>query len=220
MRILQGIADTRNPLSPASKARLRRFEFFIQLLQRVPRPTKILDVGGTQDFWEKMNFADEPSIRITLLNLATPYVTRVNFRGIEGDATKMSCFSPGEFDVVFSNSVIEHVGGREEQARMAREIQRVGKRYFVQTPNFYFPIEPHFLFPGFQWLPSSVRILLIKYFDLGWFKKTLDKKKARAIVDSVHLLRKKELLLLFPDSNLYKEKIFGLIKSFVVYKGW
>jgi hypothetical protein len=220
MRILQRIADNRNPLSPASKARLKRFEFFVQLLQQVPRPIKVLDVGGTQDFWEKMNFADEPGIRITLLNLGTPCVTRVNFRGIEGDATRMSCFSPGEFDVVFSNSVIEHVGGHEEQARMAREIQRVGKRYFVQTPNYCFPIEPHFLFPGFQWLPTSVRILLVTYFDLGWFQKALDKKKAQTIVDSVHLLRQDELLVLFPHSSLYKERIFGLIKSFVVYKGW
>lgn len=220
MRILQGIADSRDPLSLASKARLRRFEFFIQLLQRIPRPVNILDVGGTQEFWERMNFIDEPNIRITFLNLADPHVTRENCRAIQGDATKMPVFSPGEFDVVFSNSVIEHVGGHEAQAKMALEIQRVGKRYFIQTPNYFFPIEPHFLFPGFQWLPLPIRILLVRYFDLGWFNKTLDKNKALAIAESVHLLRKNELVSLFPGASLHEERIYGFVKSFVVYKGW
>jgi len=220
MRIVQGIADSRNPLSLATKVRLKRFGFFIQLLQRIPRPVSILDVGGTQEFWERMGFTNEPNIRITLLNLITPKVTRHNFRAIEGDATKMSCFAPGEFEVVFSNSVIEHVGEQKRQAKMAQEIARVGKRYFIQTPNYYFPIEPHFLFPAFQWLPLSLRVLLIQYFDLGWFNKTPDKEKAQALVGSIQLLKRAELLALFPGASIYKERIFGLVKSFVVYKGW
>lgn len=57
----------------------------------------------------------------------------------------MKQFQDNEFDAVFSNSVIEHVGDYEAQRQMANEIMRVGKRYFVQTPNFYFPIEPHIL---------------------------------------------------------------------------
>ena len=70
-----------------------------------------------------------------------------------GDAVDMPGISDGAFDVVFSNSVIEHVETYENQRRMAAEIRRVGRRYFVQTPNRHFPLEPHFLVPGFQLLP-------------------------------------------------------------------
>jgi 2-polyprenyl-3-methyl-5-hydroxy-6-metoxy-1,4-benzoquinol methylase len=73
----------------------------------------------------------------------------------------MPQFQNDEFDIVFSNSVIEHVGSYEEQNLMASEVRRVGKRYFIQTPNLFFPIEPHFLFPFFQFLPLDYRVTLI-----------------------------------------------------------
>ena len=124
------------------------------------------------------------------------------------------------FDVVFSNSVIEHVGTYQDQIQMAKEVRRVGKRYFVQTPNKYFPLEPHFLFPLFQFLPINIRVLLLQNFKLGWFSKTPDKVKAREIVESIRLLDKREFISLFPNAELYEEKIFGMTKSFVVYGGW
>lgn len=100
---------------------------------------------------------------------------------------------------------------------MAQEVRRVGKRYFVQTPNFFFPIEPHFLFPAFHWLPMSVRTWLVRHFDLGWYKKQADAAAARELVTSIRLLTKTELERLFPEGSIYCEKAFGLTKSFVVY---
>jgi 2-polyprenyl-3-methyl-5-hydroxy-6-metoxy-1,4-benzoquinol methylase len=79
----------------------------------------------------------------------------------------MRQFRDHQFDVVYSNSVIEHVGDLDDMRRMAQEIQRVGKRYFLQTPNRYFPIEPHFVFPFFQFLPRPVQISLVQKFRLG-----------------------------------------------------
>ena len=103
---------------------------------------------------------------------------------------------------------------------MAKEVRRVGKRYFVQTPNKYFPLEPHFLFPLFQFLPINIRVLLLQNFRLGWFSKTPDQAKAREIVESIRLLDKREFISLFPNAELYEEKTFGMTKSFVAYGGW
>jgi hypothetical protein len=89
-----------------------------------------------------------------------------------------------------------------------------------RSPNKYFPLEPHFLFPFFQFLPVGVRVRLLQSFNLGWIQKTPEPAKAREIVESIRLLNRDEFLGLFPDSNLYEEKVFGITKSFVAYKGW
>jgi 2-polyprenyl-3-methyl-5-hydroxy-6-metoxy-1,4-benzoquinol methylase len=220
MNLLGRLVDNRDQDSVAAKLRRVRFSFFLSLLQNVPRPVTILDVGGTQGFWETMGYTDVPGVQVTLLNLDEQPVRHSNFSSLVGDATDLSEIRDAEFDVVFSNSVIEHVGGLSQQGRMAREIQRVGKRYFVQTPNYLFPIEPHFLLPGFQWLPASVRVFLVRHFSLGWIRRIPDRDKAAELVHSTRLLRKGELLALFPGARLYEEKVLGLTKSFVVYKGW
>ena len=103
---------------------------------------------------------------------------------------------------------------------MAEEIMRVGKRYFVQTPNKNFIIEPHFLFPYFQFLPIRIRIWLVMNVKMGWFKREPQANRAHTLVKGITLLNKKELLTLFSGSNLYIEKLFGIAKSFIVYLGW
>lgn len=130
----------------------------------------------------------------------------------------MKQFKDKEFDVVFSNSVIEHVGGWGNQQKMAKEIQRVGKHYFVQTPNYYFPIEPHFLLPIFQFLPVKRKVWLIQHFTLGWRPKTPDYSEAVKMVNSIRLLTKTELFYLFPKSTVLEEKFLGFTKSFILYK--
>jgi hypothetical protein len=54
------------------------------------------------------------------------------------------------FDLVYSNSVIEHVGGHARREAFAAAVRNAADRYWVQTPYRYFAIEPHWLFPGFQ----------------------------------------------------------------------
>lgn len=183
-------------------------------------PITILDVGGTESFWESMKFTqNERSARIVLLNIEESKTTKPNFTSVSCDARDMNIFRNGEFDLMFSNSTIEHVGTYDQQRRMAAEVQRVGKRYFVQTPNRFFPIEPHFLFPLFQFLPLSIRVFLIRHFELGFYAQggVSDKQKAAEIANSIRLLTKKELMNLFPDGKIYEEKVLGLVKSFIVY---
>ena len=152
--MLKKVADNRNPDSLAARLRRKRFSLFVELLGRIPGDIRVLDVGGTPEFWRIMGF-DDSHVHVTLMNRSTLDCGSGPMRSILGDARDMRGLRDHEFDVVFSNSVIEHVGSFADQAAMASEVRRVGRRYFVQTPNKYFPIEPHFLVPGFQFLLSG-----------------------------------------------------------------
>jgi len=187
------------------------------MISDLPKPVKILDVGGTESFWQMMGQAGKEEFQIILVNTEKIETTFPNFRFVQADSRNLSMFSDSEFDIVFSNSVIEHVGGYEEQKKMAGEIMRVGKRYFIQSPNYYFPFEPHFMFPLFQFLPAGIKTFLVANFNMGWYKKST-KKEAEKIVKSISLLKKKELLMLFPGSCIIKERFLFLTKSFIVYK--
>jgi hypothetical protein len=216
---LRTLADNRNPASLAARLRRRRFALFAELLSRLPRPIRILDVGGTPGFWRVMGF-DRAAESVTLLNQLPPPDGAAGFRSVVGDARQMRAFRDLEFDVVFSNSVIEHVGTFTDQQAMAAEVRRVGRRYFVQTPNRYFPIEPHFLVPGFQFLPLSVRAGWLARRSVGWYPKAASYEAALAEVAQVRLLSRAEFQRLFPEGHLVTERFLGLSKSFVIYHGW
>lgn len=217
--MLKKIADNRNEQSLAVQLRRKRFAFFNSLLSHVNRPVHILDIGGTQAYWKMMEIGKDDQVFITLLNLNEDKITMPNMTSIVGDARQIDA-EDSAFDVVFSNSVIEHVGTYADQLQMAKETMRVGKRYFIQTPNKYFPIEPHFLFPFFQFLPIAVRVALLQRFRLGWFPRESNLGKARRIVESIRLLDKGDFVKLFPTASIYEEKILGITKSFVAYEGW
>ena len=215
---LKGLSNVFKPNSIANRFRRKRFSFFLKLVQPLPPPVRVLDAGGTPEFWEQMGIV--PGLSVVLLNVKERQTSLPNLTCVVGDATEMSLFQDKEFDVAFSNSVIEHVGDRARQAKMAREIMRVGTRYFVQTPNYYFPIEPHFLFPFFQFLPVACKAFLLHHFAMGWVYKRSTKEAAREAAMDVHLLTRKALRDLFPSAKIYKEKVLGLTKSLVAYGGW
>jgi hypothetical protein len=219
MKTILEFADAKQSDSLASKLRKKRFALFKSLISSLPRPLSILDVGGKQKFWEMMEFTSEADAKIVIYNLEKMDVSYPNFTSMVGDAKSMKEFKDEEFDVIFSNSVIEHVGNYEQQRQMAKEVQRIGKRYFVQTPNRYFPIEPHFLFPFFQFLPFPVKVFLVRHFPMGWRGKFPDKQEAVERVHSIRLLTERELKALFPGATIYKEKFLGLNKSFIIWGG-
>jgi ubiquinone/menaquinone biosynthesis C-methylase UbiE len=213
------ILHTDNPKSINQKFREKRFAFFKTLLKKFPsdKPVEILDIGGTQSYWERMNFTESSEFNITLLNLDITPVRFKNFSSVKGDACDLSAFSDKHFDIVFSNSVIEHLYSPENQKKMAEEVRRVGKSYYIQTPNFYFPIEPHWLFPFFQFLPFNIRVLLTKKFNLGHYKKAESSQEAIRRVKEVQLLTEREMKALFPEGTVYREYFLGLVKSITMY---
>lgn len=230
--------DSYNTNSLAWRMRTKRFKFLLEWMGQFSRPLKILDVGGTMNFWQSMGLNNPENIRIVLLNLeADPSVQSEVFVSMAGDATHMPQFGDQEFDIVFSNSVIEHVGDDHEQEKMAREIRRVGRAYFVQTPNLYFPMEAHFCYPFFQFMPVYLRAFLLYYFDItgGGIGRTVEGWKTRLSfrrferkpceswsrcmerARSIRLLSGRKFRRMFPDSAVYKEKYMGLTKSFILY---
>ena len=202
----------------AAKLRQRRFDLFLSILEQFPEPIDILDIGGQENFWKVVGTDHKKIQSVTLLNLWKEPTSLPKLKSIVGDARDLHALGNKSVEMIFSNSVIEHVGGFREQQRMAQEIQRVGKNFFIQTPNRYFPLEPHFLFPFFQFLPDNIRAYFHSKWNLGWWERNSNYFEALAEVESIRLLTKKELQFLFKNSQIYKEKIFGWTKSIVVYK--
>jgi SAM-dependent methyltransferase len=147
------------------RSRRRKLELFFDEL-RPTEATTVLDIGadelgfGTGNGCATMNFFEElypwPE-RITALGLHDGTRFRQRYpqvRYVQGDALELP-FADGEFDIAFSNAVIEHVGGPDSQRRFVREALRVGRRAFITTPNRRFPIEVHTLLPVLHWLPDS-----------------------------------------------------------------
>ena len=151
--MLRSLASSDEPTSFANKFRARRFLKFEALVAGFPRPLRILDLGGTNAFWENRGWHERTDVEILTLNLVAEEQRHGNIKPLTGDATNLAEFAERSIDVVFSNSVIEHLFTFENQRRMASEVQRVGKAFWVQTPNFWFPLEPHFHFIG--WAMAS-----------------------------------------------------------------
>ncbi|NJR50883.1 MAG: class I SAM-dependent methyltransferase [Leptolyngbyaceae cyanobacterium CSU_1_3] len=220
------LADDKLSNSLASKLRKRRFLLFRSLFSTVKMPLKIVDIGGRKTIWEREGFCDyaPEEVEILVTNIEACDLEEgqphSNIKTMVADATDMNQFGDEAFDIVYSNSVIEHLSTYENQSRMADEVQRLGKRYFLQTPNRNFPIEPHFLFPFFQFLPFDLRVWMLTHFPVGWCPKIADRQAAIDLLKTFRLMTKQELLILFPNATLYEEKFLGLTKSFVVYEGW
>lgn len=212
-RILQ---DSKQKESIGNKFRNKRFIYFEKLINKLPKPIHILDVGGTEDFWVNRSYHKKENIKITLLNLKKIITKYSNIKSIIGDATDLSSFKENHFNIVFSNSVIEHLHNFKNQQKMAKEVRRVGVYHFIQTPNKYFIIEPHFLLPLFQFLPKSIQYLLLTKTKLSRGKKW-NKEFAREYIQEIRLLSKKEMEFLFPNSKTKTERFLGMSKSYTLH---
>jgi hypothetical protein len=219
---MRRFADSDAAGSFANRNRARRFEAFERLFAGVAagldRPVRVLDLGGTNAFWELRGWAGREDVEIVTANLEREEAKHANIEPRVMDATEMGEFEDRSFDLVFSNSVIEHLFTLEAQAAMAAEVRRLADRYWIQTPNFWFPIEPHFLTPAWHWLPVSIRVALLRRRRWGWRGPCPDPVEGRKLVEEIRLLRRRELQALFPDAELVEERFYGLTKSFVAVK--
>jgi len=205
-----------------SRFRKRRFYNVRKLIDSVlaeKGSCRILDFGGTTSYWTiAADYISSKPIEIDLLNLNPEGTAGGPFRYIRGDACDVSEIETGSYDIAHSNSVIEHVGTWDRMSGMASEIRRVGQRYFVQTPNFWFPFEPHFQLPFFHWLPEQVRIHILLSRDCGYEPKAVDYNSAVRRIEYCRLLSGRQLQVLFPEGEIARERYFGLTKSLMAIR--
>lgn len=211
---LFGVSTSESSLG--NQFRQRRMIFFKEKIKNLPKPLKIIDIGGNEEFWENAGLNNNPELEITVVNLEKFDTSSTNIISVIGDATDLSQYSDKQFDIAFSNSVIEHLYTEANQAKMAKESVRVGKFHYIQTPNKYFIIEPHYLLPFFNFLPKSIQYFILTKTPLSRGKKW-SKEFARQYIDEILLISENSYKKFFPSSKIWKEKVFGLTKSFVAH---
>ncbi len=207
------------PHDLGNRFRQRRMLEFLKLiapLREAGRPVRIVDLGGTAAYWRALPALYEaPDVEITILNLDGETRQDANLLIRHGDACAVD-YPDLAFDIVHSNSVIEHVGGWPEMARMAAEARRLAPSYFVQTPNIGFPIEAHYKLPLVHWLPERMRIAALK--AAGRLPRDLGPEEALRVVRRIRLLGAGRLGALFPDARIWRERVGGLTKSLVAIR--
>jgi SAM-dependent methyltransferase len=130
------------------KAREEMFSLFMSEFQP-SSATTILDLG----------VSDEENAEANMLEKRYPYQNQLTCAGLGNGRMVLSSypgiefikifagrplpFGDGEFDVVYSNAVLEHVGGRDERRRFIKEALRIGRAVFITVPNRWFPVEHH-----------------------------------------------------------------------------
>jgi len=222
------LVDYDNPRSIGSRMRGGRFARIEQLVANVleHRSTcEILDIGGVARYWRLMDPSLLRSCRITIVNLDEPWGADPrtdcpdvgSFKFAIGDGRDLE-FGDRQFDIAHSNSVLEHVGSFADMQALVRESTRVGRSVYIQTPYFWFPIEPHFGFPLIHWLPVPLRCKIITRVRIGFRRRFADVPEAMAYIEAINLLDIAQVRALMPDAQVDYERVLGVPKSLILTK--
>ena len=213
-RIRNRLVDS--PDSLAEKFRAKRWSDLREAFPDLENMT-VVDLGGTVSSW-------------TRAPIRPKHVTVLSFEPEGGEGIDWidaryadACDLPADLrnlrvDLVYSNAVLEHVGGAVPRQRFADTVHLLAERHWVQTPYRYFPVEPHWLFPGFQFLPVSTRVAIGRRWNLV-HTPNRDYASMLESVLSVELVGLAEFRHLFPTSLIRHERLAGLTKSIVAVKG-
>lgn len=221
------LTDYDDPKSLGSRLRARRIIHLIRLIDAAHAASgrvRILDVGGRETYWKLLprDYLERKNVHVTVVNLPSDLRTSDDpmFTHIAGDACDMRDFSDNAFDLTHSNSVIEHVGSWENIKRFAHEARRLAPFLYMQTPYYWFPVEPHVVKPLYQWLPYPIRVSLTMKMRMRGGTKARDLDQAMDMVLSEPtLLDRRMVRHLFPDCTLLTERFFLLPKSVIAIRG-
>ena len=219
-RLRNRIVD--GPNSLGARTRARRSAWFIETFPDLDQMS-VIDLGGTVETWLRMPVQpkhvhvvnlEEQTGELLARRGAYPSWTEVDY----GDA----CALPEEirtrhYDLAFSNSVIEHVGGHERRLRFAETVRGIADQYWVQTPYRFFPVEPHFIAPGAQHLPTALRAQIVKRWPLV-HSKVESHKRALETAMWTELVDRTQMRYYFPDGVIRSERLLGLTKSLIAVR--
>jgi hypothetical protein len=221
MTLIYSINHVR-PAGTDNRFRERRFELVSKMIAEVMSKSgscRILDVGGSADYWSRYGKKlDWSRVSVCSVNRTVTRTEMAGFQAIRGDARRLDQFANNSFDIVHSNSVIEHVGKWDDMVAMAAEVRRLAPRYFVQTPYFWFPIEPHARFMFFHWFPESWRYRIIMRRRCGFWQQQPDIGRAVNQIQSASMIDKRQMKFLFPDADITFEWFMGLPKSMIAMR--
>lgn len=225
MKLIHAFQDASDPNSLVSRFRRARSRRVVELIEKTHAEkgaVRIIDLGGEADYWRMFDreMLARTDAHITLVNPGG-----VNdvwdadlFTVVDADACALPQYSDDSFDLVHSNSVIEHVGDWVRMEAFARECRRLAPRYYVQTPYFWFPIEPHFSAPFFHWRSEQGRARSLMKKPHGFSQKAADVGAAMRDVQHARLLDKTQFRFLYPDAVHHDEKVGPLTKSLIAVR--
>jgi hypothetical protein len=206
-------------------SRRRKLQTFYELL-RPSAHDRILDLGSeiaANGCCRLAHFLDHYAFReqVTAANLSESSVERIRARypevdAVVADARKLP-WPDKYFDVVYCNAVIEHVGEEADQRAMASEVMRVARRWFVSTPNRWYPFEFHLRLPLVTWLPfhGYRRAARVFRYDHGKHRYVLWAPND----EPLRLLGASDLTALFPRSRIIRQSVTGIAEVLIAVGG-
>ena len=189
--------------------RRRRFSGFDRFLSGIE---SVIDFGGTPDIWMSVG-----RLNVVLLNIEEQKVPS-GFRSMKGDARK-TVFPDKSFDLAFSNSTIEHVGTWQDQQDFAKELCRVGKRVYCQSPARSFFFEPHYFTPFVVWVGFLLKhYWFVRYFTYYGLKWKPSRSQVKDFQSHLRLLNYSEMQHLFPNCSVHRERFLGMTKAYIAIR--
>jgi hypothetical protein len=203
------IIDPDRTNSWTHKIRQRRNEEFKRTFPDLAS-MRVLDLGGTALSWQVTGLRANSVTIVNLDDAPDPEEPWLEY--VRGDACAGGF---GKYDLVFSNSLMEHLGGHARRREFADVVRDSAPSWWVQTPYRYFPIEPHWVFPGFQFMPFRTRLFISQHWSMLHMPACKDRVAAEELVASVELISASEMRSYFPASQIWFERIAGIPKSIV-----
>lgn len=213
-----------------ARAARKRCSLFREFIGAAPRPLRVIDLGGSQVMWRRWLFSDEDRVHVTLVNSHAGDTSHLDeeaagsfFVEWRHDVRQLTASDLAPFDIVFSNSLLEHLYSRDEQRAVADTVMASGKPYFVQVPNRRCLVDPHFphpLAPFYAGWPRSVQAVALAHHRLGSGAKSGSVAAARARLRDYVPIDRATLQHLFPDSRVVTDWSLGLPMSLVARRGF
>lgn len=205
-----------SPTSVAATFRRRRWQMLTAEFPDL-ESMSVIDLGGRASTW--LGAPVRPA-NVHIVNLEPPEEGATpNWIQVEhGNACELSAsVLERGYDLVFSNAVLEHVGGHANRSAFAASVHRLAARHWIQTPYRYFPIEPHWLFPWFQHLPIAVRAQISRHWPLVHTRASTRSQALQQVME-VELVSKTEMAAYFPNSLMLSERLGPFTKSLIAVR--
>jgi hypothetical protein len=204
-----------SPDSFGARRRERRWAWLVRTFPDLDQMS-IVDLGGSVESWKRAPMRPKHVHVVNLENQPgeVPDWAEVDY----ADACELpATIRSRRYDLVFSNSVIEHLGGHERRIRFRDAVHGLADAYWVQTPYRYFPVEPHWVAPGAQYLPVALRAQVVRRWPL-LHSRPGNRADALRVVFGTELLDRTQMAYYFPDGTLLSERFAGLTKSLIAVK--